>query len=76
MTMTHYMAFTLASPNWISNSVTIRRPFGKQHTGFLRAERMGMSLDEVRVERPDTAVVPPELGRFAYENAGISEYKS
>ena len=27
-------------------------------------------------ERPDMAVVPPKLGRFAYENAGISEYKS
>lgn len=42
----------------------------------LAAERLGMSLDEVRRERPDTAVVPPKPGRFAYENAGISEYKT
>ena len=37
---------------------------------------MGMSLDEVRVEWLDTADVPPALGRFAYENTGIFEYKS
>ena len=30
----------------------------------LAAERLGMSLDEVRGERPDTADVPPALGRF------------
>ena len=42
----------------------------------LAAERLGMSLDEVRGERPDMAVVPPKLGRFVYENAGISEYKA
>lgn len=42
----------------------------------LAAERLGMSLDEVRRERPDTAVVSPKLGRFAYENAGSLEYKS
>ena len=42
----------------------------------LAAEHLGMSLDEVRRERPDTAVVPPALGRFAYENAGSLEYKS
>ena len=27
----------------------------------LRVERLGMSLDEVRVERPDTADVPPQF---------------
>lgn len=42
----------------------------------LAAERLGMSLDEIREERSDTAAVPPTLGRFAYENARISEYKS
>ena len=42
----------------------------------LAAERLGMSLDEVRRERPDTAVVPPKLGRFSYESTGILEYKS
>lgn len=42
----------------------------------LAAESLGMALDEVREERPDTADVPPELGRLAYKNAGILEYKS
>ena len=42
----------------------------------LAAERLGMSLDEIREERSDMAAVPPTLGRFVYENAGISEYKS
>ena len=27
----------------------------------LAAERLGMSLDEIRVERPDTADVPPQF---------------
>lgn len=35
----------------------------------LAAERLGMSLDEVRRERPDTAAVPLALGRFARKNS-------